>query len=258
MSRKKPFARIAITLPPEDLAAADRLAKAQDRSRSWIIAEAIRKYAASADPGSVRSEGLGAFRLNQLTSDLALSPEQRIRAAEQTQRLHRYIGRVAESPPEPNGEYDTAVAQVCSRLNREAARYLLVGATAMQLWGTSRATRDIDILIEPTAENAARVLHALSTVGFGFAGEFLPEEIAARTVTIIGNSPRVDVLTRAWNLRWSDAAPRATTFEVEGVPIPTASIEDLIASKRTDRLQDAADIEVLEEIRRLRRGRATE
>lgn len=256
MSKRKLYARIAITLPAEDLAAADNLAKAQDRSRSWIIAEAIRKYAGTRDSGSVRATGLGPFRLDQLKSDLALSPEQRIRAAEQTNRLNRYIGRVAEPKPEPEGVYDTAVAQVCSRLNGEKARYLVIGATAMQLWGTSRATKDIDILIEPTAENAARVLQALSTVGFGFAGEFLPEEIAARTVTIIGDSPRVDILTRAWNLRWSDAAPRAVTFEIEGVPVPTASIEDLIASKRTDRLQDAADIEVLEEIRRLRKGEA--
>ena len=187
---------------------------------------------------------------------MALSPEQRIRSAERTRRLDRYVGRVAEPHTEPEGEFDTAVAQVCSRLNRENARYLVVGATAMQLWGTTRATKDIDILIEPTAENAARVLHALGTIGVGFANEFLPEEIAAQTVTIIGDSPRVDVLTRAWNLRWSEAAPRATTFEIEGVPIPTASIEDLIASKRTDRLQDAADIEVLEEIRRLRKGEA--
>lgn len=42
-------------------------------------------------------------------------------------------------------------------------------------------------------------------------------------------------------------------FEVEGVQIPTASIDHLIESKRTGRLQDAADIEVLEEIKRLRR-----
>ena len=48
------------------------------------------------------------------------------------------------------------------------------------------------------------------------------------------------------------ANQHATAFEVERVQIPTASIEDLIASKQTGRLQDAADIEVPEEIRRLR------
>ena len=43
----------------------------------------------------------------------------------------------------------------------------------MQLWGTTRATRDIDILIEPTVENATRVLRALSSLGFGLAREHL-------------------------------------------------------------------------------------
>ena len=69
---------------------------------------------------------------------------------------------------------------------------------------------------------------------------------------MIGDIPNVDILTRAWNVRWAEAVPNAKAFDVEGVSVPTASIEDLIASKQTGRLQDAADIEVLEEIRRLR------
>ena len=51
-------------------------------------------------------------------------------------------------------KYRTHLAEVCARLNEEDARYVLFGATAMQLWGTTRATRDIDILIEATEENA--------------------------------------------------------------------------------------------------------
>ncbi len=151
-------------------------------------------------------------------------------------------------------EYETRLARVCSRLNNERAHYVLVGATAMQLWGTTRATQDIDILIEPTEENAARVLRALSTLGFGFASEHLARDVAGRAVTMIGDMPNVDILTRAWNLRWVDAEPRATTFRIENVPVPTASIDDLIASKQTGRLQDLADIEVLEQIQRMRGG----
>ncbi len=149
-------------------------------------------------------------------------------------------------------EYETRLARVCSRLNAERASYVLMGATAMQLWGTTRATRDIDILIEPTVDNARRVLRALASLGFGLAGEHLAEQVATRPVTMIGDTPNVDILTRAWNVTWERAWARATTFEVEGVSVPTASIEDLIESKRTGRLQDAADIEVLEEIKRLR------
>jgi hypothetical protein len=151
-------------------------------------------------------------------------------------------------------KYTTRLARVCSALNAERSRYLLVGASAMQLWGTSRATRDVDILIEPTVPNARRVLRALSKLGFGFARELLAEEIVRRPVTVIGDMPNVDILTVAWSVRYAQAHPDATVFELEGVKIPTASIEHLIASKRTGRLQDAADVEVLEEIRRLRAG----
>lgn len=155
-------------------------------------------------------------------------------------------------------EYSTRIAEVCSRLNAEHARYVVVGATAMQLWGTTRATRDIDILIDPTEENATRVLNALAQLGFGIAADFLPRDVISRAVTMIGDIPNVDILTRAWNVRWHEARANARSFEVEGVQIPTASLEDLIASKRTGRLQDAADIEVLEEIRRLRDERNKE
>ena len=92
---KRALSRVAISIPKADLAAADRLAKQQDRSRSWVIAEAIRRYAGSqrddrsrgaADAAGLES-GLGAARRAQLIADLRLSPEQRVRAAEETARV---------------------------------------------------------------------------------------------------------------------------------------------------------------------------
>lgn len=148
--------------------------------------------------------------------------------------------------------YQSDLAQVCAELNAQDAHYVLVGAKALQLWGTTRATKDIDILIEPTADNARRVLAALSNTGLGLAKEWLAEDVAKKLVTIIGDWPRVDILTVAWSVHYRDAIKDATVFEVEGVKVPTASIDHLIASKRTGRLQDAADIQVLEEIKRLR------
>ena len=141
---------------------------------------------------------------------------------------------------------------MCHGLNAERARYVVVGAAAAQLWGTTRATRDVDILIDPSVANATRVLRALARLGMGLARELAAEDIVRRPVTIIGDIPNVDVFTRAWNLQYAEAGPSATVFEVEGVKIPAASIAHLIESKRTGRLQDAADIEVLEEIRRMR------
>lgn len=151
-------------------------------------------------------------------------------------------------------EPQTRLARVCAALNRHGAAYVVFGASALQLWGSTRATRDIDILIEPTLDNARRVLAALAELGVGLAGEWLAEEVASKPVTVLGDMPRVDILTVAWTVRYDEAALAAVRFQIEGVDIPAASIDQLIASKRTGRLQDAADIEILEEIKRLRRG----
>jgi len=41
--------KIAITIPPDDLAAADRLAAKLGRSRSWVLSEGLREGEASGD-----------------------------------------------------------------------------------------------------------------------------------------------------------------------------------------------------------------
>ena len=147
---------------------------------------------------------------------------------------------------------DLTAATVCAELNRAGVRYLVVGGVACILHGHVRATTDIDILIERTEENATRVLTALEGVGYGFAREWLPREIVEKPVTIIGDDPAVDIFTIAWSVQYADAVARSTTVEVEGVAVPLIGLDDLIATKRTGRPQDTADIEVLEAIRRLR------
>ena len=143
-------------------------------------------------------------------------------------------------------------AQVCGALNHSRAKYLVIGGVACILHGYVRGTEDVDILIERTEANAARVLAALARVGYGFAAEWAPGEILKRPITVIGDDPAVDVFTVAWKVKYEQAAPRSSVVDVDGVDVPLISLDDLIETKRTGRLKDAADIEVLEEIRRLR------
>jgi len=141
---------------------------------------------------------------------------------------------------------------VCDALNRAGVHYLVIGGVACVLHGYVRATTDVDILIERTADNAHRTLEALGGLGWGFAKEWSPAEILRRPITVIGDDPAVDVFTVAWRVKYEDAVTRSSRIDVDGVEIPLISIDDLIETKRTGRLQDAADIEALEEIRRLR------
>lgn len=157
-----------------------------------------------------------------------------------------------EGTPRRGVTPQTVAAQVCKALNAAGASYLVIGGIACILHGYVRATTDVGILIERTHANAVRVLKALATVGYGFAREWAPEEILGRPITVIGDDPAVDVFTVAWSVKYESAAKRSTVVNVERVAIPLIGLEDLIETKRTGRLQDAADIEVLEEIRRRR------
>lgn len=154
--------------------------------------------------------------------------------------------------PGRGGRPELTAASVCAELNRSRARYLVIGGVACILHGHIRATIDLELLIEATEENAARVLEALQRVGYGFAGEWQPRQIVAKPVTVIGDDPAVDLFTIAWTLRYPDALPRSVTIGVDGIAVPVIGLDDLIATKLTGRLQDAADVEVLEKIRKLR------
>jgi predicted nucleotidyltransferase len=159
-----------------------------------------------------------------------------------------------KEPSDPGVRQTTLVTSVCATLNSYGVRYLVIGGMACVLHGYIRATSDVDILIERTLENARRLLDALATIGWGFASEWRPEEILARPVTVVGDMPQVDIFTVAWSVKYDAAIANASTVTVEGVEIPLIGIDDLIETKRTDRPLDTADIEALEEIRRLRGG----
>jgi hypothetical protein len=148
------------------------------------------------------------------------------------------------------------LAEVCARLNEQGARYVVVGGAAVRLWGAAQASPDIELLIGATAENAGRVLKALLPLAdrLGLALDVPADAVASRSVTLVGDRPRLALLTIANKLRHPEAARDAADFAVDGVKVPAASIAHLIASKQTGRLLDAADVEALLDLRRA--GRA--
>ena len=151
--------------------------------------------------------------------------------------------------PRREASPELIAAQICQALNAAGARYLVIGGIACILHGYVRATSDLDVLIERSPDNAERVLDGLARTGYGFAREWTAKELLARPITVIGDDPAVDIFTVAWTVKYVDVVQRAASAQVEGVVIPFIGLDDLIATKRTGRLQDAADIEVLEEIR---------
>ena len=92
------LSRISITIPEDLVAEADRRAAELDRSRSWVLVDALRKYlaprvAAVHEPVVEYAAGLGSSRSAQLEADLRLTPEERVCAAERTLLIDQARGR---------------------------------------------------------------------------------------------------------------------------------------------------------------------
>jgi len=135
-----------------------------------------------------------------------------------------------------------------AELNASGADYLVVGAHALAAHGHVRATKDLDVWVRPTLENAERVYAALGAFGAPL-GELAVADLAAAGVTFqIGLAPvRVDVITSIDGVTFEEAWPERVSSRYGDQPVQVLSRRHLIQNKRaTGRLQDLADIERLE------------
>lgn len=141
--------------------------------------------------------------------------------------------------------------EILSVFSDEKVEYLLVGAYALAAHSNPRATEDIDVWVNPSPENSARVYSAL--LRFGAATSDLSEDTFThrQREVQIGEAPqRIDILTSITGVDdFEEAFLERLDAEVEGVPIPVLSQRLLIQNKRaTARPQDIADVAWLERI----------
>lgn len=140
-----------------------------------------------------------------------------------------------------------------AELNAHGVRYLIVGAHALAHHARPRATKDLDVLIDSTEENAARVIHAIQSF-FGGAdlGYEAGDLIEPGWHLQLGVAPvRIDILSSI--LGCPDFAPlwdHRVTARFGDQPACYLSLEDLIVAKETAaRPQDVADVVELKKAR---------
>ena len=81
-------------------------------------------------------------------------------------------------------------------LNARRVKALVVGAYAVAFYAKPRFTKDIDILVEPTPDNAERLLEALADFGFGSLGLTVEDFSQPGRIVQLGYPPnRIDILT---------------------------------------------------------------
>jgi len=151
----------------------------------------------------------------------------------------------------PNGTPGTEnrVLRVCRLLNRHRVRYLLAGGVAANLHGSVRATKDVDLLVPRDLDNTKRLLTGLAELPYGIAAELDAEDVIRNPFTIVGDDPRVDILMVAHSVTFDRAWPGRVVRRIDNVRVPYLGLDDLLASKRTGRPSDEADLEVLKRLR---------
>ena len=90
-------------------------------------------------------------------------------------------------------------------LNENNVKYLVVGGYAVALHGHPRYTKDLDVWIELSPDNAGRVLQALEKFGFGSLDLKPNDFLEANQIIQLGYPPnRIDILTTLTDLKFED------------------------------------------------------
>lgn len=139
-------------------------------------------------------------------------------------------------------------------MNDAGVRYLVVGAHALAFHAIPRATKDLDIYVEPTKVNLRRFVRALGNFFAGSPPAYAVEDLGdPDTILQLGVAPvRIDVLFRVDGVRgFRGAWSRRSDGRFGRQPAHYLGWDDLVAAKTAaGRPQDLADLDHLRRARR--------
>ena len=131
--------------------------------------------------------------------------------------------------------------------NKHKVKYLIIGGYAVSIHGHPRSTKDIDVCIEMSEENALKMVNVIND--FGFSSLKLSKEDFLKKDSIIqlGLPPlRIDILNDLDGVPFEEAWENKKSVSFENVPVNFIGYNDLIIVKqKAGRPQDIADVDRL-------------
>jgi predicted nucleotidyltransferase len=148
-----------------------------------------------------------------------------------------------------------------SELQNAGIEYLIVGGVAVNLYGYSRFTSDVDILVLTSNENLTKIDNLAKKLGFSARQpidikilnnktevEKLFKEKNFIAYTYLSNEKLpldIDILTRE-SLNFENFIKNKQIIEIWDLKLPVININDLISLKRnSNRPKDLEDLEAL-------------
>lgn len=157
---------------------------------------------------------------------------------------------------------------ILREFQKEKVKYILVGGIAFNLLGGLRNTTDLDILVDMTDNNLAKVVKILKKKGFFVKQPVDPMGIADARIRLdwIKNKhmkafnfykdkslEEVDIIIES-PVSYKEARKDVVSFNVDGIRLSVISIDNLIKmKKKAGRDIDKLDISELREIKRMRK-----
>lgn len=134
--------------------------------------------------------------------------------------------------------------ELLSTFNEHGVRYLVVGGFAVMVYSEPRYTKDLDVWVEASRENASRVFTALRDFGAPLSG-LTENDFVESGFYQMGRPPgRIDVLMSLDGVDFDKAWKNRFEGQFRGVPTNYIGKEDLLRNKQlAGRYQDLADIE---------------
>ena len=134
-------------------------------------------------------------------------------------------------------------------LNSNKVKFLVLGGYALAFHGHPRYTKDLDVWLELSSENADRTMKALEDFGFGDLDVSKEDLLSAGMVVQLGYPPnRIDLINSPDGVTFAECFESRIAVELDGITIPVIDIENLKKNKKASgRAQDLADLEKLEQ-----------
>lgn len=152
------------------------------------------------------------------------------------------------------------LGELVERLISAEVRFVAVGGMAVGAWGHVRATKDLDLVPDPSQENLERLASLLRDldgkveVSEGLlTGDAIPTFLKSGDRTLVVTSlGRVDVLQGLPQVpRFEELEAAAIEVEIDGRGVRVCSLNHLLQMKReSERPRDRDDLDALEAIRK--------
>jgi len=152
-------------------------------------------------------------------------------------------------------------------LEKEKIKYLTVGGVAVNLYGYSRFTGDIDILLALDKVNLAKVDKVMEKMGYVMrlpidvkelnnkikVNKWIKEKGMTAYTFISDKKPQLDLdILVDYSRSFEKFFKRKTLMEIWGMKIPVVSLDDLIdMKKKAGRDKDLLDLKALLELKTL-------